>query len=442
MTFKTKTIPSRDPRVAAIPVIANPPAGISYSSISKYDECSYLYKLIKVDGALEQADTEPTKTGTYCHKALEEVYEAGSGSPYQVLAGEGGIIDQELEKLGLKEALRDRIQVYSHHHTKLLRRASASYKGEDKIRKANGDVPKMPEATGPWKAYAKEHKLEEMIRVIDQEASKASAKLAAAGKDKDTWVRLRMSKVFGDALGIMHQYTHDPRIAEILQIEFPISEFRYLAADDAGNPLFDENGEPVTTSKVRGPHPLWYEDPKARKGGRLLDILHPFFIPKTKNGKLVKDAEGNYEFRDDAVFVGYIDMLSRGQDGVLQVNDHKTNAGDTPTPAKVARTEQFLLYHFMMWVMTGEWAEIGMNHLRSNRLVLTKVELEDVEAAVARLAEAYRGIEFEVYTRKSAEAYNSPCMKIEDGKDPRFCPGFALCHPKLAKEYSAFYKIA
>ena len=73
---------------------------------------------------------------------------------------------------------------------------------------------------------------------------------------------------------------------------------------------------------------------------------------------------------------------------------------------------------------------------------VVELELEDVEAAVVRLAESFRGIDIKAFFKKSPDAYGTPCMKEENGRPPKFCPAFALCHPKLAKQYSQLYSLA
>lgn len=419
--------------LAALKALAMPkvPKTFSYSRVSKYTDCPRLYYLQHVAKLLEAySDTNPTKIGNWCHKALETVLQSEEDGlvPYEILAGKGGLWDQELEKLKLT-ALKPKLQTYAHHYTQVMVRANPNYRGADKIRKADGSVPSMPLMTKDGSAYSRQHKMPQMALDIDAAARRA---------DPDNWTNTSLSTVYAESLGIMYQYQHPEGIYEVLQVELPISELRMLAADEKGNPLFDDDGEAVTTSRVRGPHPMFtYKDEAGKDQVIVLDILNPFYLPKVDaQGKLVKDENGELVFRDDACFSGYIDLLDRDRNGELGVSDHKTNGGDIPVPAKIARNEQFNVYGLIVEELTGEVVKwLRMNHLRSSSLISAPFDREQAEEVLERLLSLITAIEKKVFTKHHPDAYVTRCHYKNWKGDTELCEGFKLCYPK---EYAEF----
>lgn len=422
-------------RAPAVPNKA--PRTVSVSRLSQYEECSQLYKLTRIDNVLEAyTGTVYTEIGTACHGPLETFYgqflldeDAKYATPYEAMTAPGGYWDQQLAKYNLL-GLKDHLQNYAHHTTQLYHRASAGYTGKDAIRKADGSVPKAPQMTTPWKDYAKANGLNALQAQIDSLAARAD----------DTWKTIPLSQVYAESLGIMWPYQHPAAIASVVAVELPISEVMYQAQHADGSPMFDAGGLPVPSSIVRGPFPVWRDE--AGKPKNYLFTASEFKLPAVgKDGKLIPDGNGDYVRRgDDLLFNGFIDLIARDEQGRVLIIDHKTNGGDAPSPSKVARHEQMLVYAFAVELLFGEQVyAIGMNHLRSNRLVLAPYDRKKGEAAMERLLSVVKGIEAQVFIKQNAEGYNTKCIQkgFRDTDPPKLCPGLQLCHPEI---YSGYVK--
>lgn len=407
------------------------PKTVSYSGLTVYDECSMLYRLQRVDRVLPpMADTEATRIGQFCHASLEAYYGDESGqieSPYHELTRPGGIWDQELQACKL-QMLMPKLQAYAHHTTGLYERASAAYKGKDAIRKKDGSVSAAPHMTKAWTDYAKQHGLTQLADYINHTA----AKIAPA-----RWEDVNLSQVYAESLGIMYPYRHPVEIDAVVAIELPISEIQFHAADENNQPLYDELGQPVPTSRVRGPYPIHLDEDNRQT---TLNVLYPFFLPVLgPDGKLVKTEDGDYVRREDLLFNGYIDLVARNPQGELLIIDHKTNSGEVPSKGKISRHEQMLVYGFMITLLGGEKpAYVGMNHLRSGRLILAEFSMEKAELAMERLLSIVAGIEKRVFVRQNPDGYHSRCVvkPFRDGEPPRLCPGLPHCHPEVADHFN------
>lgn len=404
-------------------LIAPPKAAYSYSKLTTYDRCSQLFKLIYVDNIPEaRQETVATSLGSFCHAGLETFYQDETGtveSPYHALMSEGGIWDQELKRSNLT-MLRPDLVKYANHMVHLYGRANPAYKGADAIRKSDGSVSVAPQMTGAWKAYCKKHGLDFMSRKLDNTAAKADKR----------WAAISLSDVFAQTVGILHAYQNPKDIAAVVAIELPISEQWFLAADKNGKPLLDETNNPVKTSRTRGPHPVFRDENNQPK---LIEIENEFRMPELDEttGKLKRDAEGNIIFSEDVLFNGYIDMLARNEAGELIIVDHKTSSGKVPTVEKISRHEQLLVYGFIVYHLSGEMpAAIGINHLRSGRLVLAPFSLERAELAIERLCGNRRGAELSVFVKQDPYGWGSKC--IQEKKDNvELCPGLKYCFPDV-----------
>lgn len=410
-------------------LIAPPKAAYSYSKLTTYDRCSQLFKLIYVDNIPEaRQDTVATTLGSFCHAGLEAFYEDETGkveSPYHALMSEGGIWDQELKRSNLL-MLRPDLVKYANHMAHLYGRASASYKGADAIRKSDGSIAMAPQMTGAWKAYCKKHGLDFLSRKLDNTAAKADKR----------WAAISLSDVFAQTVGIMHAYQNPKEIAAVVAIELPVSEQWFLAADKDNNPLIDTDGNPVKTSRTRGPHPMFRDE---NNRPTLVEIENEFRMPELDEatGRLKRDEEGNIVFSTDVLFNGYIDMLARNESGELLIIDHKTSSGKVPAVEKISRHEQLLVYGFIVYHLSGEMpSAIGINHLRSGRLILAPFSLEKAELAIERLCGNRRGAELNVFVKQDPYGWGSKC--IQDKKDSvDFCPGLKYCFPDVYESLSS-----
>jgi hypothetical protein len=411
------------------PVTAPRQTAYSFSRLTTYDKCSELYRLTYVERAPDiRQDTVATRLGSICHTSLEEFYAAESTaeSPFHALMRPGGIWEQELVKDGLI-VLWDDLQVYASHISQLVNRASASYRGPDKIRKADGAVASAPEMTSAWKAYASKHQLYRMAGNIDR---------TAAGVNPEKWGSLSLSEVFTATLSIMWSYQHPAAIADIVDIELEISETYYAAADANGDKMADERRQPVPTTRNRGPHKPW-EDEHGKT--EQLFIKNPFPLPKLDGRNILKTADDTPIWSTTSLFNGFIDLLARDQLGRLLIIDHKTSKGDAPAVDKVAMHEQLLIYGYVIYYATGEVPhQIGINHLRSGKLVLADFNLAKAEKAVARLLTLQAAIEAKVFLTQDPYGYGARCVteSFRSDKPPTLCPGLRYCHPEVWSRYA------
>ncbi len=421
------------------------PKSMSFSRATMVDECSMLYKLVNVDRLVEKGgDTDATRLGKLCHESIENQLNDETGtviSPYDELVKPGGIWDRELTKHNLME-LKGRLQAYAHHTTSLYERATARYKGADAIRKADGSVALAADKTKGWTEYVKAHGLDGMAAQIDQLAAKAAPK---------HWKDVSLAKVYSATLGIMYPYRHPAEIDRVVAVELPFSEFWFQAADDDGKALFEADGvTPVPTTRQRGPHPV-YEDPETKKPV-FVRLDNPWFMPKVDAfGKLIKtdavDAEGKplvYERRDDMVLTAYIDLISRGlpeEAPPLDVIDHKSSSGETPSVEKVARHEQCNIYGLMVMTQYGQKPDrIGINWLKQHKLVLAPFDVEVAEASMELFLSRVSNIEKGAFQKQHIDGFHSKCVrKSEDPRRAtRICPGLVFCWPSVAAQYGMF----
>lgn len=411
--------------------LPHPKSVYSYSKLTMYDRCSEMFKLKYVDGVPDTgADTVATRLGGICHTALENFYldETGSiESPFHVLTASEGVWDAELKTDGLL-ALKPDLETYAHHMTILYERASASYTQRDAIRKADGSVALAPQLTSSWKAYVKQHRLDLVARKIDSLAAKTAP---------EKWRDVSLADVYSQTVGIMYTYTNPENIDSVVSIELPISQIEYLAADENNTPLFNADGTPITTFRRRGNHRIFRDKDNKEI---IVSIENEFYFPKLgSDGKILKNKNGEVEWDTTCLINGYIDMLARDVNGNLLVIDHKTSGGEVPAKGKVARHEQLLLYGFIIYHLSGELpAYIGINHLRSGRLILSEFSLEKAELAVERLAKIKRAVELDVFIKQDPDAYGSKCC-IKKKDEVEFCQGLKYCHPEFYKHASMMF---
>jgi hypothetical protein len=385
----------------------------SFSKLEVYEKCSELYRLTYETQLPDiRQDTFHTRLGTFCHTSLEDFYGCEDGtitSPYDALVRKGGIWDRELERCGLS-MLKPDIMRYANHIVKLYERAHWTYQGKDPIR-----APKDPTATKVWTDYVRSFGLDRMAAKIQNVAAETS---------KD-WESCSLPEVVGASLGIMYMYRHPTVIDSIVAIELPLSEAKYAAADSQGKKM-----EGVETTKRRGPHPVF----KNNKGEtELLSVDNPFFMPEDAGDRTIKrNKKSEVVFSSEVMFNGYIDLVARDKHGRLILIDHKTNK-EEPSVDKVAIHEQLLAYGFAIYHLTGEMPhKIGINHLRSSKLVLADFDIKKAEEVLERWLAIQNAAKNKIYIKQNPYAFNSRCITMDfKTKKNSFCPGFKHCHPDL-----------
>jgi hypothetical protein len=393
----------------------------SYSKLETYNRCSMQYKHQYVD-KVSGVDTSSLATviGSKCHEALEVFYlNPDCPSPYDALLANW---KRELEEDGL-EALYTDLNHYASDISRLSHRASSSYGGKDAIRTSTGTVPKSPEMTAEWKKAVRELKLDERAGRIDRLAAQVQPR---------KWIAISLADTFAHSCSIMFGYKNPKDIAEVLLVEMPISSVNVVAADpnDPTIKLKDEDGNYIKTLRGRGKFRPWYDD---KRQPEVLGVDNKVTFPLVdENDELVVGSEGEVEYPDDNVmFNGFIDLICRTSDGKLAIIDHKTSKGDAPAMSEVARHNQLLMYGWAVWRLTGEVPDfIGVNHLRTNKLVLAKFNLDLAIDVVKNKMGTIKGINAKVFIKQDPNGYGSMCI-TQSSKGPTYCPYFSLCHKDL-----------
>jgi hypothetical protein len=132
---------------------------------------------------------------------------------------------------------------------------------------------------------------------------------------------------------------------------------------------------------------------------------------------------------DGMVVNGFIDLLARDVRGKLYLIDHKTTKAE-PSESKLMHMDQLCLYAYACKQIFGEYpAFVGINHLRSNRLVLAPFDERLMHLALGRLTATIGGIRSKVFIPQSPTSYNTPCYSDYTGA----CPYLGHCHPGFAR---------
>jgi hypothetical protein len=90
-----------------------------------------------------------------------------------------------------------------------------------------------------------------------------------------------------------------------------------------------------------------------------------------------------------------------------------------------------VLYGLAIWRRTGQQQDyIGINHLRTNKLVLAPFNLDLALEVLKTKLQTIRGIDHKVYIKQDPFGYGSMCV-TDSAKGPRYCPFYSTCHPDL-----------
>jgi len=136
--------------------------------------------------------------------------------------------------------------------------------------------------------------------------------------------------------------------------------------------------------------------------------------------------------REDLHLQAYLDWVVETTDGRMAVIDHKTSK-DCPSEADVAQHTQLNLYAWLLYTATGRYPElIGINHLRSQTLVMASTDPAVTRDVVAHLVDVQKSIETGVFPRRPPTSYNSPCLRRDyrTREVKELCPYLAHCWPE------------
>lgn len=352
--------------------LAEKPASYSVSRLKTYQQCSYSYYHRYVLKTPVVSLSDSTITGSLVHNALEYLYKIEDDEVFYLIeAFHKTAINSLVDIIKVKEeeavSLYGLLLDYAERQSSLYKRASTEYVGVDAIRKADGKVADNPSMTSSWKKAEKELGLIETRISLDSYVRERNKDLENCS----------ICFAFSEALLICDNYRSPSALKEILAIEFPISHF------------------------VSGTHQL----------------VNPVPIP--------------IETKDTIYLNGYIDMIAlvsyEGKE-YKAIIDHKTSKSDY-TAEDIEYNRQLVTYAYAYEYLTGEKIEvIGINNMRTNSLVLAKINTQSSIEAIHNLFSPHSMIEQQMFVKHIPEDKYSPCFN-SFGKP---CTYLKYCYPKKA----------
>lgn len=370
----------------------------SFSKLDTYLECSYKfkYKYIDIIDVPPEVSIETT-VGSWVHDALESFYGNTSDlNPYDYFTTAW---KQMLTNYNMYDQFTEFTYLASLTGNLYLR-ARPDYTGKDALRTRSGATATKPELLAEFKQELAQTDFHKRKALLDLKLSKKS----------QLWKDVSAVDCFCQASFLCYNYKNPKDIHEVYSIEMGLSEATYQAADpvDPSKPFKKGNLEVGTTKD--GPHPMWK------------DANDKYKILKINN---------EIKLKDNVFLNGYIDLISKTKSGKLSIIDHKTSSGDPPEIYKVQRHHQLLLYGWAVHKLSGEKPDlIGINHIKSGKLVLANYDHDYAQEVVNTKLEIIKAIENKVFIKRDPFAYNSPCIKkLSTGT--RYCPYIKNCHPWL-----------
>lgn len=133
--------------------------------------------------------------------------------------------------------------------------------------------------------------------------------------------------------------------------------------------------------------------------------------------------------------LGYIDWIVKMKDGRVAIIDHKTST-KCPTNEEVLFHPQLNLYAYAYKMLYGNHPDIiGINHIKSGRVILAEVMLNVVYETVEYYSSIYDlSQKGEIY-KKHPNDYQSPCVKRDYNSDKiiNVCPYLDKCWETYSK---------
>lgn len=133
----------------------------------------------------------------------------------------------------------------------------------------------------------------------------------------------------------------------------------------------------------------------------------------------------------DIEFTGFLDVIATDQNNRLYLIDHKSSK-DVPDENKVVHWEQLILYGWALHAIWGVYPDyIGINHLRSNSLIIANFDASLVPGALRRALAKIKGIRAEVFVPQNPTDYGNACFNQYSTENS--CEYLSFCHPRFAK---------
>lgn len=359
----------------------------SHSRMGVFEECPKKYEYEYV--LKQRADrTESTSTimGSRLHEAIEDFYTDGT------VVHPSHRIDERwrmfMKKLHTDHLLPE-MQEMAAGYNQILWRASAECQDPSVwIRNRDGSIPKGLSKNAQYIKAMESLNLDTRMGRVD-----AQFRDIAGPQFKP----VSITKAYSDSVDIIPKWRDPEILAEVTDIEFPIS-----------HRVFGASGFERVVNEV--------------------------YLP---NGEL---------------FNGYIDIVGKvipsmvKGSGVL-LGDWKSSQGDAPSPLQVRAHQQLNKYVWayaeVMYRLTGVkvWADYtAIGWLRTGDFVVSAVDPEYVEYTLTRqdsvIDEIANAQQRGKWLKRDPLSYNSPCLSLsKDGsKVQKACGHLSKCWPKLFAE--------
>lgn len=373
----------------------------SFSKLELYNKCSYAFKNQYIDKVIKEYEsTLATEIGSWCHEALEQHYGSdNSDTSYNYFVNTW---KEMLQNYGIYDKYND-FSKLANQAGQLYTRAAYWYKGSDAITTSRGELVKDLPSTRVWK---------DEIGPTDYNKIRASLDQLMMTKDPK-WKSVSPTDVFVQSSWILYNYQNPAQIKEIYAIEYGLSELVCVEADpmDKHKPLL-KNSIKQTVTKTKGSGANLYINLKTGEP-EIVSINNP-----------VKLGENQY-------LNGFIDLICKTPDGKWAIIDHKTSGGLPPSVDYVKHHQQLLLYGWAIKQITGIQVDyIGINHLRTNQLILAPYDNNLGQQAVDNRIPILKAIKHDIFIKQDPLAFGSPCMR--QGKSGlEYCAFASTCHPWL-----------
>jgi hypothetical protein len=356
-------------------VLKSKPKTYSVSRLKTFERCSYeYYHKYVLETPMERKHTLSTLLGGLIHESLEFLHTTDREDiiklidAFHVIVLDYLIKNKVMGNVSREEAegVVSLLESYSKDIALLYERASENYRGADAIRVKGGGIASNPTMTTGWKNAEIELDLPNRRTIIEN---------FLADKGSDEYSHL-VPQLYADAYTMCTAYKTPTEIREIVALEMPISH--------------------------------WSKEE--------MKLINPVKMPATYGGK-------------KSIYLnGYVDLIAKvevdGHTGIAII-DYKTDKA-AYTQDEVSCNRQLMTYVYAYEILTEQQVDyIGINNIRNNKLVLSKIDREKMEVALGSLFSAHLLIDKGHFIKKTPDSAYSPCKDCYG----KACPFLEFCWP-------------
>lgn len=337
----------------------------SVSRLKTYKTCSIKYKYEYVEKDKIYSASKSTIIGSIVHNALEIYYLLDKKDRQPLINYFNAAFNLYVKESRLDKTIDETVvsllERYSKDMGRLIERSSPFYRGKDAIRKKDGSPASNPQMTSDWK--------------LSYESSGLSS--------------------LHDSLLMYLNGSLDMEGSDFINA---YSEAKYLCSSYKGSSWLDNSIEvemPISKKNSDG------------------SILNPVLMPSKHGG------------RKNIYLLGFIDLVSKLDDGSLLLVDHKTSSSSF-TGSDVSYNAQLLSYAYAYEKIKGVRPHyIGINNIRDDEVVFVETpSSKEAMEVLDSLFSCHKLINDEVWIKHSPEPY-SPCVSMYGST----CPYLNKCWP-------------